>query len=144
MTLPPTMPPEESEGDKGISFEKPKEKGPPAGGHGEWIVQSSMAASAAGKGASTLPVAYQSHLNLGVLYCEQEQYDEAKAELEKAIALDGKMLEAHLYLGNSYAGQGNIDKAIECYQTCLKLDPDSVDTLLRIGEAYLKRGDHEA
>ena len=47
------------------------------------------------------------YVDLGAIYLQQKQYKEAKAALDRAIALDPNQADAHYQLGRLYQAQGN-------------------------------------
>ena len=64
----------------------------------------------------------------GLDYFDQEQWDEAIAEFEKAIRLDPEFSRAYVALGYSYAyGPKDFGKAAEMLEKYLQLNPDDTD-----------------
>src|SRR3990167_2938858 len=104
-----TSPNEGAEKAPGISFEKPKEKGPEPGGQGEWIVQSSMASDAAAKKPTSYPPAFLSHMNLGKAYAKVGDWNKAVREFLSATKVAPNEADGHLQLGLVYQQQGHLD-----------------------------------
>jgi hypothetical protein len=70
----------------------------------------------------------EEHLAQGIIYYEQEKWDQAITELEEAIRLDPKLGSAYGWLGYSYAlGQKDLAKAIATLEKYLELTPDAND-----------------
>ncbi len=59
-----------------------------------------------------------------------------EALLLKAVALDGKLVDAHVQLGNLYADQHEYAKSISEYQRALALDANLPDVHYRLGQGY--------
>jgi len=63
----------------------------------------------------------------GVLLYQRHRLDEAVAEVERSILLDGNVASWHNNLGNMLLDQRNVDAAAAAYQRCLALEPDHVE-----------------
>lgn len=68
-----------------------------------------------------------------VLYAKKEDYQNAIADLNSAIAADPTLMEAYLNRGAVYRRLNDFDKALSDLNQAIKLDPS-------IGDAYLERG----
>jgi len=62
---------------------------------------------------------------LGVLYYRTEQYDKAKNEFIRAIAIDDNFSNARYFLGLLYDREGNKEDAIDQFDRILQLNPDN-------------------
>ena len=68
---------------------------------------------------------------------DDHMFDEAVAELLKAISEDSKFIEAHAQLADVYRKEWKYKEAVEQYRQCLKLNPDFNESI------YFKMGDCE-
>ena len=64
---------------------------------------------------------YAEHLELSQKYLDEMEYDLAIAELEKAIELEPKKVEAYIALADIYMEMGESDKAEEILQQAAKV-----------------------
>jgi tetratricopeptide (TPR) repeat protein len=83
------------------------------------------------------------HMQLGAALAstaENDKYDEAIAEEQKAIQLDPKSSGARRILGMIYANQRQYDKAIALLQQSCDLSPTSFAPQRDLGSAYLSAG----
>jgi hypothetical protein len=71
--------------------------------------------------------AAQQHIEQGVEYAKQKQWDQAIAEFEKAVELDATFGPAYMLLGYSYANNGETAKAIQALEKYLELEPGADD-----------------
>jgi tetratricopeptide (TPR) repeat protein len=91
---------------------------------------------------------------LGVIRLQQKRLEDSASFLEKAIALEPRLLGAHLNLAHVYTLQGKPDRALGLFRRALKLDPSSAaaasaleafrqspDGMLVLAGDALKRGD---
>jgi rhomboid protease GluP len=82
----------------------------------------------------------RSHLYRGLQAIEQEQWDEAAAELEQALALDPSLADASVYfrlgLARNYLEQP--EAAIAAYEKALELDPDQAASHWNLAMTYLE------
>jgi tetratricopeptide (TPR) repeat protein len=60
--------------------------------------------------------------------------------LQKAIALDPKLVEPHVQLGNLYADRKEYARSVPEYEAALKLDPNLPDAHYRLGQDYVHTG----
>ncbi len=88
------------------------------------------------------------HATLGNLYLGQKMYDEAKKELETALALNKDHIAALSLLGQVYEQEGQITKAIDYYKKAIalsektefqSLNPYMYESMYRLGSIYLDR-----
>jgi hypothetical protein len=71
--------------------------------------------------------AAQQHLEQGLVYAKQSQWDQAIAEFEKAVELDATFGPTYMLLGYSYASKGETAKAIQALEKYLELEPGADD-----------------
>ena len=81
------------------------------------------------------------HLNLGCALMDEERYEEARAQLLKAVEISPQSSLVWNDLGRAELGLGENRQALACYATALKLKPDSRQSLLFYGRLLRKRGD---
>ncbi len=63
------------------------------------------------------------HFEMGVQYFQDQKMDDALAELQEAVRLDPKLLDARYNLGGVYQLAKAYSQAIEQYEAILRLDP---------------------
>lgn len=66
--------------------------------------------------------------------------DQAKAELDMALKIHPRYMEAHLQMGNIYFYKKEYEKAIEKYNYLLSKLPENEDAFKNLGMAYRERG----
>ncbi len=86
------------------------------------------------------PARVRPHQNLGMYYGMQGRLEEAKRELNLALALDPMNFELHNNLGIVYKQLGAFDDAVREYTTVLKLSPDDVMVHYNLGNVFLAQG----
>jgi regulator of sirC expression with transglutaminase-like and TPR domain len=82
----------------------------------------------------------QVHNNLGVIYSERQDFQEADSEYEAALDLDRRLAATFYNWGNDLLRQGLNRKAIRRFSKSLRLYPPDVWALNNRGLAYLKTG----
>ncbi len=95
------------------------------------------AAAAAGGGESSPEI----HNNLGRMHLRDREVDQARAEFEKALALDPRNAEALLNLGTIHRLQGRIGRAEHLVKRALQVDPSSIGALGQLAEIEREQGD---
>lgn len=83
------------------------------------------------------------HVQLGAALAgiaEDDKYDEAIAEEQRAIKLDPKSSSAHRILGMIYANQKKYDQSIPLLKTACELKPTGFAAHRDLGTAYLSSG----
>jgi tetratricopeptide (TPR) repeat protein len=78
--------------------------------------------------------------NLGSVYFNQGQYQNAEKEFLKAIQLDPQNINARRNLATTYSKMRLYDKALREYQEALFLDKASCEIRLSIGNLYQNQG----
>ncbi len=83
------------------------------------------------------------HVILGALKFQSKDYRSAQAELEHAIQIDPKNIQAYLRLGKVFEAQGQTDLALARYQAALDQQPRFAPLASMVGDLYLNKGDLE-
>lgn len=86
----------------------------------------------AAKGASG------TELDRGIAYIKNEKFEEAKAHLEKAVALDPKSSQAAYYLAVAKEQLGDKKGAEEGYKKAVELDPTNASAAQNLAAIYLE------
>lgn len=74
--------------------------------------------------------------NLGLLYLNQSNVDEAMKYFFKTLSLDPKFYLAHNALGLSYSMKGQLDDAVKSYLRCLELNAQFTEARNNLGTVY--------
>ena len=82
------------------------------------------------------PLTPEEHLNLGVTYEQQGEFDNAIKEYNLAAK---KLPRAFLYLGNAYFQKGDWKAAEENYLRAIRKDPDNADAHNNLAWLYYTR-----
>lgn len=77
----------------------------------------------------------------GINHRIKGEFEQALAELNRALEHDPQSAIAYQGRGNTYSSQGNYEQAIADYSAALKIDPKSAQTLVNRGLAFIKRRD---
>jgi protein O-mannosyl-transferase len=78
--------------------------------------------------------------NLGLVFLQKGQIDEAIEEFPKALEINPNYGEAHSNLGLAFFQKGRLDEAITNYQKALEMNPKSFVTQCDLGNAFLQKG----
>jgi tetratricopeptide (TPR) repeat protein len=70
---------------------------------------------------------YFSHINLGYLYLYQRQYDQALAEMERAVALAPTGASSYAARAEVLSDMGRTEEALEAAAQALRLQPQFAD-----------------
>ncbi|SFT56880.1 TonB-dependent receptor [Mesorhizobium sp. YR577] len=84
-----------------------------------------------------------SHINLAVLYLDQDRVVEARAEIDKALEVDPSFDMALLIRGRYYMQTGELEKAREDLLAGTTANPADAQGLLLLGASYYESGEHE-
>ncbi len=87
------------------------------------------------------PTSTEAWTGLGASLTAAGELDEASRALEKALAIDGRYVEAHSALGILSMKRGDFAKAATSFETALRHRPDHVPYLLKLAGAYEAAGD---
>ncbi len=74
--------------------------------------------------------------DLGMLYFEQKNYEQAATQLSRAVKLGLRDAPLFNYLGISYSRSKQFSEAIPNYKEAIKLDPNLAEAHLNLGFAY--------
>jgi tetratricopeptide (TPR) repeat protein len=77
---------------------------------------------------------------LGVICCQNRQYDFAITYIKRALLLDPNFADAYNNLGNIYQVKGQLDEAIACYRKTIQLNPRSAKTYYNLGVVLQDKG----
>src|SRR5438093_1055466 len=89
---------------------------------------------------NTNPRLAQARFLLGRLAIETESWDEAIAELQKAVELDPDHDGAWTALGYVYETRRKPDEAVEIYRRAAKANPDNPAFVERLGDLLIRLG----
>jgi tetratricopeptide (TPR) repeat protein len=78
------------------------------------------------------------HLILGKAYLNRYEVAEAKAELERAAALNANLPFVHMNLGITYMREGNNERAEAEFRRDISLEPDLADNYQQLGVLYTR------
>ncbi|MEK7558028.1 MAG: tetratricopeptide repeat protein, partial [Patescibacteria group bacterium] len=70
------------------------------------------------------PNSVETHLNLGIIYAQQEKFEQALTEFKKCALINPKQTECFFNQGKIYEQQKNFKKAKEYYQKVLNVNPN--------------------
>lgn len=82
----------------------------------------------------------RAHNNLGVLYKNQERYDEAVRELQLAIRLKPDDADKYNNLGAVFLKLGFYERAIEQFKSAVKIQPNYAKAFYNLAYAYDEQG----
>jgi tetratricopeptide (TPR) repeat protein len=89
------------------------------------------------------PALVVAYTNRGVLYIQQEDYEQAILQFSRAIELDKTL--ALNFSGRAYAlyQLGRYEEAVENYNRSVEIWPAQFDSYLQMGQAYHALGEYE-
>lgn len=99
------------------------------------------AKSAAGELLRLAPVEADTFSAYGMSLVAAERYDEAMAQFEKAIAIDGKNFDAHNNYARAAFHHGDLRTALKMFERAARCDPEDWETILLSMQIYEKFGD---
>jgi tetratricopeptide (TPR) repeat protein len=116
--------------------------------HFESLVYSGIAASEAGESAAgesllqraidRKPEAFLPHFALGALYAHASRWDDAQAQLTRAIDL-APVPAAAVLLGTVLREKGELAAAIAQFEKALEIAPDHEEAVFQLGLCYLEK-----
>jgi len=86
------------------------------------------------------PLSPSANAHVGLALYRARRYDEATAELQKALEFDPDALDAHIFLGFVYVQRGRSGEAIAEFQNVAKLSGRNPSLLALLGYAYATAG----
>ena len=89
------------------------------------------------------PVAAEAYRNLGLLYSNAGQPDQALQQFQQAVRLRNIFPEVHHDMGLVYLRKQMFDQAIEQFRVVLEQQPDHGPAILNIAAAYQLKGDSQ-
>jgi Tfp pilus assembly protein PilF len=95
--------------------------------------------------ATVNPRDADAHTQLGLIYQQRHQYDQAIERFERAVSIDPNDAEAHLQLGRIARDQGRLEDAIGHFQASAKIDVrhSSHEVLRDYGGVQLQLGNFD-
>ena len=90
-----------------------------------------------------IPGTRRPYSNRGYAYRSKRQYDEAIADLTKAIEIDPRDADAYNNRGYAYRRKGQLDQAIADLTKALEIDPKLVNAYSNRGAAYEDKKEYE-
>jgi type IV pilus biogenesis/stability protein PilW len=76
--------------------------------------------------------------NIGLVYLELGQYDEAMQALTRATEVAPDYPKSYQFIGRIHLAQGNYGSALDYMGNAARLDPNDAETFMLLGEVYLK------
>ena len=86
------------------------------------------------------PNCWVGHNNLGFLFLEKGQVDEALEHFQKVLEINPSYAEAYNNLGNALLQKGQLSKAIDQFQKALAINPNYAEAHSNLGNALLQEG----
>ncbi len=86
------------------------------------------------------PACWIAHNNLGNVFQQRGQTNEAMAQFQMALAIDPDYAAAHNNLGNTLLQNGRVDEAMTHYEKALELNPSYAEALNNLGNVLLQKG----
>ncbi len=89
--------------------------------------------------AELYPESSDAHQDYGWMLWKMNETDLAVKELEKALAMNAKLIPVRRILASIYASRGQVEQAMTQWKEALALDPGDVPTLIGYGIFLLKQ-----
>jgi len=86
------------------------------------------------------PQSLEQHMQKGLAFHKQQQYDAAVREFTEAIRVRPEMTDAYLYRGIALYAAGQLEASITDFNKVLELRPESATVYLYRGDSYLALG----
>ncbi len=80
------------------------------------------------------------HLEKGMAYYRQAEYDKARVELRNVLQIDPRSPQVYFVIGSIEEEQQNWQAAFGNYRKAAELDPSHVEAKVRLGRLYLLSG----
>jgi protein O-mannosyl-transferase len=115
----------------------------------QWQIKAAATKDPAAKKAiyqqalAALPQSHQLHYNLGCLFAECGEYNQAIAAFQKAVDIKPDKHEAWNNMGSAYDDQKEYDKAIEAYQKAVDIKPDLHEAWYNMGNVYREQKEYD-
>lgn len=96
--------------------------------------------------AATLnPADASAHYNLGLIYQQRGQFEEAKASFRRAVEIDPDEMDAHYQLGRIAREEGRLGDAINHFDPVVRHNPEHSQSEIwrEIGRAYFQANQYE-
>ncbi|MDR0603621.1 MAG: tetratricopeptide repeat protein [Bacteroidales bacterium] len=85
----------------------------------------------------------EEYFNLGNVYYDKGEYDNAIDAYKKTIALKPEDAAAYNNLGNAFDNKGEYDNAIDAFKKAIALKPETAETYYNLGNAYDNKGEYD-
>ena len=83
------------------------------------------------------------NIDMGQLYVETGQYDNALRQFKKTLAINPNYAKAYVNIGIMYRVMKNYEKSIEHFNRALQLDPSSPEANTQLAITYKEMGDYD-
>jgi tetratricopeptide (TPR) repeat protein len=95
--------------------------------------------------ATLNPADASAHYNLGLIYQQRGQLDEARRSFTRAVEIDPTEIDAHYQLGRISREQGRLGEAIEHFDAVVQSNQDHSQSEVwrEIGRAYFEAGQYQ-
>lgn len=93
------------------------------------------------QGLRRFPGASSLHVQAGLLYAAQEEYDQAKESFLSALRIDESNAEAHRYLALSHAATGGLEQAVASFHRAYELTPEDLMLAVQLSLAAKAAGE---
>ncbi|HKP86799.1 MAG TPA: tetratricopeptide repeat protein, partial [Blastocatellia bacterium] len=95
--------------------------------------------------ATMNPADASAHYNLGLIYQQRGQYEDAKASFRRAVEIDPNEMDAHYQLGRIAREEGKLADAITHFDPVVRSNPDHSQSEIwrEIGRAYFQAGQYQ-
>src|SRR3989339_1668456 len=84
------------------------------------------------------------HLNEGIEYYMDHQYDRAIIHFQQAIRFNPELADAYYYLADIFENLDEDNLAIENYKKAIELDISHIQALNKLALIYYKSGNYDA
>jgi tetratricopeptide (TPR) repeat protein len=86
---------------------------------------------------------YDAHYNLGLVFLDEERYNEALIEFEKTVKIAPKDFKGHVQMGITYRELEEYDNATKALEQANKLAPTNADIIYQIGMVAEAKGNYD-